>query len=107
MVNSASEIPFNNSSFGTLGVEMEWMCVDSHSGKQIPAAPQVFSVVGDTPRIKPELFTSIVETNTDIQFNTPDAMAQLAELYEQVDAVLKNHEAALLSSGTPPISHWR
>jgi len=107
MGKPASEIPFNNSRFGTLGVEREWMCVDIDSGQQIPAAPQVFSVVGDTPRIKPELFTSIVETNTDIQFNSADAMAQLAELYTKVDAILQNHGAALLSSGTHPISHWR
>ncbi|NWF35778.1 YbdK family carboxylate-amine ligase [Mariprofundus sp. KV] len=107
MADPASEIPFNNSRFGTLGVEMEWMCVDADSGLQIPAAPQVFSIVGDTPRIKPELFTSIVETNTDIQFSTADAMSQLAALYTEVEAILENHHAALLSSGTHPISHWR
>ncbi|ATX82033.1 carboxylate-amine ligase [Mariprofundus ferrinatatus] len=102
-----STIPFNSSAFGTLGVEMEWMCVDGNSGSQIPAAPNVFAAVGNTPRIKPELFTSIVETNTDIQRNTPDAMRQLAELYRDVDAVLRKENAALLSSGTHPVSHWR
>ena len=107
MQDTVANIPFNSSRFGTLGVELEWMCVDVDSGDQIPAAPHVFAAVGATPRIKPELFTSIVETNTDIQNSTPDAMSQLADLYAQVDSVLKHRNAALLSSGTHPVSHWR
>ncbi|WP_100278706.1 carboxylate-amine ligase [Mariprofundus aestuarium] len=107
MQDTVENIPFNSSRLGTLGVEMEWMCVDADSGEQVPAAPHVFSALGITPRIKPELFTSIVETNTDIQNKTPDAMSQLADLYIQVASVLKDHNAALLSSGTHPVSHWR
>lgn len=107
MNSAVSEIPFQKSHLGTLGVEMEWMCVDRDSGKQIPAAPKVLSIIGEAARIKAELFTSIVEINTDIQFNTPDAMFQLAALYREVDAILENHCASLLSSGTHPISHWR
>jgi len=107
MINDVDDIPFHDSNLGTLGVEMEWMTVDIDSGQQVPAAPQVFSVIGDTPRIKPELFTSIVEINTDIHSNTPAAMQQLLALYTQVGAVLHDHNAALLSSSTHPVSHWR
>jgi len=107
MINDVDDIPFHDSRLGTLGVEMEWMTVDIDSGQQVPAAPQVFEVIGDTPRIKPELFTSIVEINTDIHTNAPDAMQQLRALYHQVDAVLHDHNAALLSSSTHPVSHWR
>ena len=106
-MNAFDAIPFHDSSLGTLGVEMEWMTVDNHSGQQVPAAPQVFASLGDTPRIKPELFTSIVEINTDIHSNTPNAVQQLQVLYGQVDVVLHNQNAALLSSSTHPISHWR
>lgn len=102
-----TNIPFNNSDFGTLGVEMEWMCVDNNSGEQIPAAPDVFATVGNTPRIKPELFTSIVEINTDIHRSTAAAMLQLSELYQQVDRILQQQNSSLLSSGTHPVSHWR
>jgi len=107
MINDVDDIPFHDSRLGTLGVEMEWMTVDRDSGQQVPAAPQVFEVIGDTSRIKPELFTSIVEINTDIHTNTPDAMQQLLTLHAQVDAVLRDHNAALLSTSTHPVSHWR
>ena len=103
----ADSIAFHRSAPGTLGVEMEWMCVDADSGRQIPAAPDVFAIVGDTPRIKPELFTSIIEINTDIHTNTTDAMHQLRQLYATVDNVLDEQHAALLSSSTHPFSHWR
>jgi len=83
------------------------MTVDTDSGEQIPAAPYILSKIDPTPRIKPELFTSIIETNTDIHHNTPAAMGQLLDLYRQVLAVLQDQHTALLSSSTHPISHWR
>ncbi|MDQ6959822.1 MAG: glutamate-cysteine ligase family protein, partial [Mariprofundaceae bacterium] len=107
MAHKIDNIPFHPSTPGTLGVEMEWMSVDMHSGDQIPAAPSVFEVIGDTPRIKPELFTSIIEINTDIHISTPDAMKQLQALYSEVDRLLQSQHAALLASSTHPFSHWR
>jgi len=106
-VNSNDRIAFHDSALGTLGVEMEWMTVDIDSGQQIAAAPLVFSILGETPRIKPELFTSIVEINTAIHHSTPAAMQELRALYLQVNAILRANHAALLSSSTHPISHWR
>lgn len=83
------------------------MSVDADSGRQVPLAPYVFSTIDNTPRIKPELFTSIVEINTGIHTSTHTAMQELIELYRQVDTVLQEKNAALLSSGTHPVSHWR
>ncbi|MDQ6993394.1 MAG: YbdK family carboxylate-amine ligase [Mariprofundus sp.] len=100
-------IPFQNSAAGTLGVEMEWMTVDTLSGEQVPAAPFVFKTVGDSARIKPELFTSTVEINTDIHTCTADAIDQLQTLHHQVSQILATQQASLLSSGTHPISRWR
>lgn len=105
-MNDIDSVPFHHSSLGTLGVEMEWMTIDALSGLQIPAAPNILSSIKTTPRIKAELFTSIIEMNTDIQHNTPDAMQQLHHLYHQIDGVLNNN-AALLSTSTHPVSHWR
>ncbi|TLS67917.1 YbdK family carboxylate-amine ligase [Mariprofundus erugo] len=102
-----TDIPFQHSSTGTLGVEMEWMTVDQGSGAQIPAAPFVFEVTGSSARIKPELFTSTVEINTDIHHTTAAAIDQLQALYNQVSDMLAGRQAALLSTGTHPFSHWR
>jgi len=107
MTHNNDGIAFHGSTPGTLGVEMEWMCVDVNSGDQIPAAPDALAVIGDTPRIKPELFTSIIEINTDIHTGTPAAIEQLHALYAQVDRVLSQRHAALLASSTHPFSHWR
>jgi len=107
MSESIRTIAFQDSAPGTLGVEMEWMTVDIGSGEQIPAAPAVFTAVGETARIKPELFTSTVEINTDIHGSTTAAVNQLQALYDQVAAILSEQHAALLSAGTHPVSHWR
>ncbi len=107
MAHSIDGIAFHNATPGTLGVEMEWMCVDACSGAQIPAAPDTLASIGETPRIKPELFTSIIEINTDIHTNTPAAIEQLRDLYARVEHVLSARSAALLASSTHPFSHWR
>ncbi|MDX8405676.1 MAG: glutamate-cysteine ligase family protein, partial [Mariprofundus sp.] len=107
MTYSIRTIPFLNSTAGTLGVEMEWMTVDIQSGEQVPAAPAVFAAVGESARIKPELFTSTVEINTDIHIATAAAVDQLQTLYNQVTSILSAQDATLLSAGTHPLSHWR
>jgi len=106
-VSHNDRIPFHDSSLGTLGVEMEWMTVDADSGQQVAAAPYVFSVIEETPRIKPELFTSIIEINTGIHKTTAAAMFELQALHAHVERVLHDQHAALLSASTHPISHWR
>ena len=100
-------IPFCASTPGTLGVEMEWMTVDAVSGAQVPAAPEVLRRMGNTPRIKPELFTSTIEVNTSIHTDTAACMAELHDYYRTVRDLLSEQNAALLSSGTHPYSHWR
>lgn len=107
MMQQSPTFPFQPSAPGTLGVEMEWMTVDTASGAQVPAAPYVFEVTGDTPRIKPELFTSTVEINTGIHADTPACMDELAELYARVSDILQPRQTALFSSGTHPFSKWR
>jgi len=100
-------IPFSPSVPGSLGVEMEWITVDQKTGSQIPAAPAVLHVVGETPRIKPELFTSTIEINTGIHQQTDACMAELAGLYKTVCAPLQQQGGALLSTGTHPFSNWQ
>ncbi|MDX8407126.1 MAG: YbdK family carboxylate-amine ligase [Mariprofundaceae bacterium] len=107
MAKGVHTFPFNSSGTGTLGVEMEWMTVDEKYGTQIPAAPDVFSVTGDNPRIKPELFTSTVEINSAIHTRTHTCMQELAMLHQHVSGILAEQHACLLASGTHPLSRWR
>ncbi len=86
---------------------MEWITVDRQTGEQVPVAPDLLASIPQTPRIKQELFTSTIEVNTDIHFDTDSCMGELAELHNQVNHELKGMGAALLSSGTHPFSRWR
>lgn len=103
----ASQIPFNTSTPGSTGVEMEWITVDAQNGKQIPVAPELLGKIPATPRIKQELFTSTIEVNTDIHFSTTTCMDELTSLRDEVLQHLSPMGAALLSSGTHPFSRWR
>ncbi|MDX8394814.1 MAG: YbdK family carboxylate-amine ligase [Mariprofundaceae bacterium] len=105
--SSLQTIPFSPSSLGTLGVEMEWSLIDSRSGEQIPLAPEILNIVGDTPRIKQELFTSTIEINTDIHHFSADAIRELADHYQTIQQILKPKGADLFSTGTHPFSKWR
>jgi len=107
MNSSAATLPFHPSVPGSLGVEMEWITVDTGSGAQIPAAPKLFAQTGPTPRIKPELFTSTIEINTEIHSRTANCIAELEVLHKQVSGLLAEQNAALLSSGTHPFSRWQ
>lgn len=107
MTEKLHSIPFCTSTPGTLGVEMEWLTIDKESGTQIPAAPDVFRIIGDTPRIKPELFTSTVEINSAIHTDTLSCLDELHGHYRTVSDILALNNATLLSSGTHPFSHWR
>ncbi len=104
---AAPAFPFHASVPGSLGVEMEWITVDTHSGAQIPAAPPLLSRVGKTPRIKAELFTSTIEINTEIHAQTTGCIAELASLHNRVSRLLAAQQASLLASGTHPFSSWR
>jgi carboxylate-amine ligase len=86
---------------------MEWLTVDANTGGQIPAAPGVLQVVGPTPRIKPELFTSTIEINSEIHSGTPACIEELCRYYQTVSEILSAQNAALLASATHPFSRWR
>jgi len=83
-MSSSAELPFQTSTLGTLGVEMEWITVEPLSGAQVPAAPELLSLIKETPRIKPELFTSTIEINTGIHNQTTSCIAELETLHKQV-----------------------
>ncbi len=100
-------LPFKTSQTGTLGVEMEWMTVSRQYGAQVPAAPALLAGIETTPRIKPELFTSTIELNTDIHQSSFPCMDELTQLHTRVSGLLEKQDATLLSSGTHPFSRWQ
>jgi carboxylate-amine ligase len=102
-----ARFPFKSSTPGSTGVEMEWITVDATDGNQIPVAPELLRKIGETERIKQELFTSTIEVNTEIHFDTKSCIDELARLRLDVLDKLEPMGGALLSSGTHPFSRWR
>lgn len=99
-------IPFSPSLLGSLGVEMEWFTVDNDSGMQVPAAAAYLAARPPTPRIKQELFTSILEINTDIHHGSRACVSELQELYCEATKGVAAYNAGLLAAGTHPFSAW-
>ena len=106
MTERCPPLVFRASTPGSLGVEQEWITVEKKSGAQTPAAPALLAEIGKTPRIKPELFTSTIEINTDIHHETLTCMEELRALHHQVATELSKRNVALLASGTHPFSRW-
>lgn len=105
MTRHLKQLIFKPSDLGSLGVEMEWLTVDPITGAQVPAAPSLLEKIGPSMRIKPELFTSTIEINTDIHHHVASCMGELSDHYNQVAGMLDH--AQLFSAGTHPFSHWR
>jgi len=107
-MNERPAFSFNPSPAGTTGVEMEWILVDRATGAQVPLAPRLLSMLeGDRQRIKAELFTSMIEINTDVHLGTAACMHELAHLSTRLRTLLAPLDADLLASGTHPFAHWR
>lgn len=102
-----SPVPFRSSRLGSLGVEVEWATVHGESGEQIGAAPGLLKHFAHTPRVKQELFTSIIEINTDIHHETRACIGELCRLYSEVCDGLEEQQATLLATGTHPFSRWQ
>ena len=62
-----STLPFRPSATMTLGVEMDLQILDADSLDLTPGAPRIFSILGDEdPRIRPEIFQSMLEVDTGV-----------------------------------------
>ena len=82
-------IPFNGSPEPTLGVEIELQIVNPETQNLHSGSLAIMDVVGDHPRIKPELTQSTIEVITGI-CKTPaearaDLEASMKTLYEIAD----------------------
>jgi glutamate---cysteine ligase / carboxylate-amine ligase len=62
-----SPLPFRSSPEMTLGAEMDIQILDADSLDLTPAAPQIFSILGDQDlRIRPEIFQSMLEVDSGV-----------------------------------------
>jgi carboxylate-amine ligase len=89
---------FGRSPAWSVGIEEELFVLDAETLEPVPFPPGAFA----PPRIKPELFASVVELNTGICESVDDAVAELAELRSEAKERVAAAGLALAAAGTWP-----
>jgi len=93
-------VSFGSSAPGSIGVEEELFLVDSETLEPVPLAAAVVPEPG--PRIKHELFASVVEVTTRICADAGEALEELRKLRSDVAERAAEHGATILAAGTHP-----
>jgi glutamate---cysteine ligase / carboxylate-amine ligase len=89
---------FGQSPPWSVGIEEELFVLDAETLEPMPFPPEAFA----PPRIKPELFASVVELNTAICESVDDAVAELAELRGEAKERAARAGLVLAAAGTWP-----
>jgi carboxylate-amine ligase len=92
------EQAFGESPPWSVGIEEELFVLDADTLAPAPFPPEAFA----PPRIKPELFASVVELTTGICQSAEDAVAELAELRREAKERIAGAGLVLAAAGTWP-----
>jgi glutamate---cysteine ligase / carboxylate-amine ligase len=92
------EQAFGQSPPWSIGIEEELFVLDAETLEPVPFPPEAFA----PPRIKPELFASVVELNTGICESVDDAVGELAELRNEAKERVAGEGLVLAAAGTWP-----
>jgi len=93
-------VSFGQSAPFSLGVEEELFLVDADTLEPVPIAAVVVPDPG--PRIKHELFASVVEITTPVCTDAGEVFEELRRLRSEVAALAAEHGATILAAGTHP-----
>ncbi|MGW6574739.1 carboxylate-amine ligase [Streptomyces sp. NPDC054945] len=86
----------------TVGVEEEYLLVDAHSFRVVPAAPLVLATAGGLPgELHPEGTRYQVEISTPIAHSAASLRAELAALRRTVGRAARAHGCRLLAAPSP------
>jgi carboxylate-amine ligase len=94
------EHAFGKSPASSVGVEEELFVVDAETLEPAPFPSDGF----DGDRVKPELFTTLVELSTGICLSAADAAGELAGLRAQVRRLAAGAGLSVAASGTWPLA---
>jgi carboxylate-amine ligase len=92
------EQAFGQSPPWSVGIEEELFVLDAETLEPVPVPSEAFAA----PRIKPELFASVVELNTGICESVDDAVRELAELRSEAKERVAAAGLVLAAAGTWP-----
>lgn len=98
---------FTSSTPLTLGAELELQLLDPATLDLKAASPLILGELGpDVPKVKPELFQSMLEINTDVCRDAHEVRADLAETIALLKTVAARHGVLLASAGTHAFAPW-
>ena len=93
----------------TVGIEEEYLLVESATGALIAAAPETMLAECEAlleGQVTPEFLQSQIEVGTRVCSTLPDARAELAHLRRTVASVAARHGLAILAASTHPFAQW-
>jgi carboxylate-amine ligase len=93
-------VRFGESTPGSIGVEEELFLVDARTLDPVPIAAAVVPEPG--PRLKHELFASVVEITTPVCSDAGEVLEELRRLRADAATRAAEHGAAILAAGTHP-----
>jgi glutamate---cysteine ligase / carboxylate-amine ligase len=93
-------VTFGQAAPGSLGVEEELFLVDAQTLEPLPLVAAVVPEPG--PRLKHELFASVVEITTPICADAGEVLDELRRLRADAAARAAEHGVAILAAGTHP-----
>lgn len=100
-------IPFGKSDTFSLGVEVELQIIHPETRNLHPISPEIlneWSLPG--PRLKPEIFQSMLEIDTPICKNVQEVESELLETSRELMRICKKNNVRLSSNGTHPFAQW-
>ncbi|MEN0057825.1 MAG: YbdK family carboxylate-amine ligase [Bdellovibrio sp.] len=102
-----STIPFAQSELFSLGVEVELQIIHPETRNLHPMSPDIvqeWSLPG--PRVKPEIFQSMLEIDTPICKTAQDVEQELLLTSRELSRICKNNGVRLSTNGTHPFARW-
>ncbi|WIN00572.1 glutamate--cysteine ligase [Actinoplanes oblitus] len=86
----------------TFGVEEEFLLLDPHRGRPVPAGPALLRVLRDHPGPRPELMRYQVETVTSVCTSADELRKEISRLRALGTAGARALGCALVATGTAP-----
>ena len=107
MAKTPDSLVFNKSEPLTLGVELELQLLNPDSLDLYPISPKIFERVGDShPKIKAELFQSMLEINTAVCKSAHEVHADLLQTVTLIEGLSDSIGFKIASAGTHPFAHY-
>jgi carboxylate-amine ligase len=105
-----SNLAFASNAFPTVGIELELMLIDPHTGDLKPAAVSLLNDIATTDlndRIKHEVTQSMIEINSSVHRRHDTLHAELGRIGGALVAAGERLDVGICAGGTHPFHRWQ